>query len=118
MPAPLSEGGPIIFCHGGLIGQVFEEFDHKSEHHPDDHHRSHPGPRHGGANEGDGQHDAWELCPVGSALSASALTADFEFRLLSLAQPIPLSDLPTLTSSVVTRPYWARAPPQTHSSPA
>lgn len=116
MPAPFAEGGPIILCHGGLTGKVFEGFAHQHDHRLDVHDGSDSDAHHGGIDESDGQHAAWELCPVGSALSAFAVTADFELHVLSLSQPISPSESPALIASVVTKSYWARAPPQTHSS--
>jgi hypothetical protein len=117
MPAPIAEGGPIILCHGGLSGKVFATL--KQEHH------GHHSPAHTGAaantedgsSTGDnGQHEAWELCPVGATLKASALTAEFSVQILYLSHPAPTSEAFVAIPATIARTYWARAPPDIYSN--
>ena len=116
MPAPLSHGGPVVLCHGGLSGQLLKslirpaslhEHAHggSSSHAPD-------GAEHAPGGS-DGQHAAWEHCPVGTALAAVALTGDYVIHLDAIRAPLPEAEPVILVSAPVTRNYWARAPPRT-----
>jgi hypothetical protein len=64
-----------------------------------------------GPGGNDGQHAAWELCPVGTALAAVALTGDHVVHLDSIRAPLPEAEPVILVAAPVTRNYWARAPP-------
>jgi hypothetical protein len=117
MPAPLSEGGPIILCHGGLSGQVFATLAREQHDHHSAAHTGVAGDTEGGSSpEDNGQHEAWELCPVGATLKASALTAEFGVQILHLSHPAPTPEAFVAIPATVARSYWARAPPQSYSN--
>lgn len=113
MPAPIADGGPIRFCHGGAAGALLtallsqrsslaEEHAHAGDHghgqHEDDH-RDHV------------KHEAWDRCPVGTAFAFAALTADFSLPLLSLEHDFEPVVAGPPVAGVVLAHYRARAPP-------
>ena len=117
MPAPFAEGGPVILCHGGMSGKIFATF---AKVHGGHHSAAHSGAAantEDGSSTGDGgQHEAWELCPVGATLKASALTAELTVQVLYLSHPVPTSEGFVAISATVARSYWARAPPESYSN--
>jgi hypothetical protein len=114
MPAPLGQGGPVILCHGGIAGEFFKSL--RTERADADHH-AHHGDASSGSHDvashddGSGQHEAWELCPIGSALAAVALTGEFALQTLELDEPAPAVEPAPFATTLLARAYWARAPP-------
>ena len=114
MPAPLSEGGPFVLCHGASAPTL-----RLIEAHAGMHHAMHDGAKHDGATHadpsgspGDGHDERWDHCPLGVGGSDLALAPQG----LSLPAPDALIDLarvePTLAASRArTDLYLARAPP-------
>lgn len=117
MPAPLAEGGPIILCHGGLSGKVFATVaEERHGHHSPAQSSAAVDTEDGSPTHDNGQHEAWELCPVGATLKTSALTAEFNIQTLQLSHPAPTSEAFVAISATVARSYWPRAPPEIYSN--
>lgn len=95
MPAPLHEGGPIVFCPAGLPSGFGENagHDHDGDHSP-------------------GSEDsAWEHCPLGALFDADSVTTEIVLAL-------PTRQLHTRSAfaadwlvSITRAPFQARAPP-------
>ena len=116
MPAPLGQGGPVILCHGGIAGQFLASLQTEPtepDHHAHAHGEAASGAHDGASHDDSGQHEAWELCPIGSALAAAALTAEFDLQTVTLSEPAPAVEPVAFATTLLARSYWARAPPST-----
>jgi len=102
MPAPLSAGGPIVVCPGGLGGAVLTRLArHASPEHAKHGQHEHP-------SEG---YDAWEFCPQGASFAAAAPAAVVDFEPPVLAQVLEAAEPPAFLPRLIVTRYRARAPP-------
>jgi hypothetical protein len=120
MPAPLSEGGPIVLCDSGLAGVFPRGLAHRTPaHHAHSHHDNteHAAREDAPAQQDAGQwtHDSWQYCPFGALSSTAPIAVDFALRLLELGSERAAS-LGTRSAGIAAfRHYQARAPPSTLS---
>jgi hypothetical protein len=137
MPAPVSAGGPLVFCYDGAAGAFFRALAAEG----DSHHGVHGGAHalHGHAysahtthaapsaalghdpgpsapldldpDDAADEHLAWEHCSFGTAFAHAAIAPIFDVPLLALehARALPVPRTHSTTTSA--RPYWARGPP-------
>jgi hypothetical protein len=119
MPAPLSSGGPIMICHGGLAGAFFQALTensrgnavhgHLADYSAMTHnaHSDHPSD----TDDPEPEHNAWDHCPTGATAGTAPLAQNFSFTLLALSDtqtnPEPRFGIPLPPTSS----YQARAPP-------
>jgi hypothetical protein len=75
----------------------------------------HSSSHHGAGDETNGHSGAWEFCPIGAAFGSAGLTAEFDFDVLVLAEPTPVTIYADSPTTVRSLPFWARAPPPIHS---
>src|SRR5690606_37644470 len=107
MPAPLADGGPIRFCHGGpagalltaLIEQLSAEHAHSSHEEHHDHTRD------------DASHEGWDRCPVGTAFAFAFLTADVALPLLPPEDGPEAGRFDPVLPPLIPAHYQPRAPP-------
>jgi hypothetical protein len=111
MPAAITDGGPIVLCHGGPVGAWLADAGSRNGHgghghHPGDH--DHDGHGLGSPQKG---FDAWEHCPLGATAAAAPFAPSFDLPLLSLtfASPQPASH--AMRAAEPIRHYQSRAPP-------
>lgn len=95
MPAPLHEGGPIVFCPAGMPSG----FGADSEH---DHHDNH------GTG---GETSAWEHCPLGALFDADSVTAEIVFELPAPQQHQLSAFAIERLFKITSAPFRARATP-------
>lgn len=95
MPAPLQEGGPIVFCPAGMPSGFGMDSDH-------DHHGDH------GTG---GETSAWEHCPLGALFDADSVTTEIVFALPAPQQHRLSAFAVDGLFSVAAAPFRARAPP-------
>src|SRR5690606_28419128 len=126
MPAPLSDGGPIRLCHGGLAGAPFSLLENERaaeagahEQHAaagvghDAHHASHASGERDAAAEGErAAHDGWDRCPVGAAFAFAFIVADVPLAEPVQAEPVAVDETATLVVRELAEGYLARAPPR------
>lgn len=122
MPAPLSEGGPIRFCHGGPAGallasiadrRAFAAAERADGHDARNSIHEHA---HAGADAAtDGGHDAghegWDRCPVGAAFSFAVLAGEVALPLPVPARALLPSEARVHAPRAIPSGYHARAPP-------
>jgi len=112
MPAPFSEGGPFIPCHGVLAGGAFQMLASMPETSGATAGHEHAGAHHDGApDDGSGVHDAWQHCPLGVAASSAAFAVEYTLELPELDHVFEHRD--DSVPAIVRFPsfYLARAPP-------
>jgi len=95
MPAPLHEGGPIVFCPAGLPSGFGTDSGH--DHHGD----------HGSGSET----SAWEHCPLGALFDSDSVTTEIVFELRAPQQHDLSAFVVESLLSVTSAPFRARAPP-------
>jgi hypothetical protein len=116
MPAPFSDGGPVVLCHGGVTGAFFRAL-HEAQASTDAHMHTADhsaatadGHRHRDADP-DASHEAWEYCPVGAAFSATAVPQEFALSLLESGHSFEHPEPDAIIRIALFSSYRARAPP-------
>ncbi len=95
MPAPLSEGGPFVLCHGGYQGELVAYLSSSGH------------AEHAGHAEDNAVHDVWSYCPTGAASGSVALA--------SFQPPLPLAHAPYIPEASPVKPLLAATPPPRQS---
>lgn len=103
MPAPLSEGGPFVLCHGGYQGELIRYLSSGNNEHSA--HAAHAAVN-GGADD-ELSHDSWSYCSI-SASSASVTLTTFQ-------PPLPLAYAPYTPDAAPVKPLLTVAPPPRQS---
>jgi hypothetical protein len=139
MPAPLADGGPIRFCHGGAAGALLTALVEQRStgdvgasrpHHGDVGQHFHGEDRRSGGDDSAGEghddhvdqdrhsdherganHEGWDRCPVGTAFALAALVSDFALPVLPLEHVYAASSPELLVLRHQPAHYHARAPP-------
>lgn len=111
MPAPLADGGPIRFCHGGPAGALLTALiEQRSPETSAEHaHSSHE--EHHDHTRDDASHEGWDRCPVGTAFAFAFLTADVALPLLPLEHGLEPDRFDRVFLPVIPAHYQPRAPP-------
>lgn len=121
MPAPLSDGGPIEVCHGGMAGAFFKDL---AERRAGPGHMQHASAAadmgvdaataehgNGAGHESPAEHAAWEHCAIGAVLVQAALAGEVHIYLLSLDHVTDWIEPSYSSPTPIPGSYRARAPP-------
>jgi hypothetical protein len=116
MPAPFSEGGPVVLCHGGMAGEFFRGFSEaqalsNADMHMVDHSTGMSSEHQHTDEHSDASHDAWDNCPVGTAFSAAAVPQEFALSLPEFGHDFGQAEPDAIIRIVSPSLYRARAPP-------
>lgn len=106
MPAPLSEGGPIVLCPSGIPAALLGIAGYRaSEHH------------NGGSGAGDehdpngGEFNAWGSCTFGAAPGVFVPVSEYLLTLSTLGHAPPHGGPESIVLILLAASYQARAPP-------
>lgn len=103
MPAPLSEGGPIVPCPGGLVALSAPSGDRD------------PGAHHDREHDGAQGHSGWGSCAFGAAPCVYLPGTEYELNVPCFTHVLPERLPEHLVRTLIAAPYQARAPPLARS---
>lgn len=104
MPAPISEGGPIVLCPTGIPIGLLDITGSRTL----SYHEKHAG---SGDEHDGGEHSAWKACAFGAISGAFLLDSEYLIPLSPYEHAPPRDNPQSVTSSLLVASYQARAPP-------